>query len=145
MSDLREKLADRVRSVAPGPGGRVGFGGRDDGGIRVRDLRKGELARAFAGDGRLIFSGGSDGKAKVWDGRTGEPLHVLPGHLGGVGAIVSSSDGKLLASGGYDRTIKTWRKTPGFTGARPAGLSPRSSSPDLPPGPAPGRPPALPD
>ena len=49
---------------------------------------------------------GSDSVARVWDMRTKHQVHVLGGHSGTVGSLLTSSVDPQVITGSYDSTIK---------------------------------------
>jgi WD40 repeat protein/DNA-binding SARP family transcriptional activator len=97
----------------------LGFTGRRNGGIDVRDWRTGrriallpmENVReaTFSPDGTRLVGGQSDGKAVVWSTedwqRVGSPL---AGHSWFVLKAAFSPDGRTLATSGGDGTVILW-------------------------------------
>jgi WD40 repeat protein len=99
--------------------GALGLGGKQTGGIDVRDWRTGrriallpmENVReaTFSPDGSWLVGGQADGKAIVWSTedwqREGSPL---AGHSGFVLKAAFSPDGRTLATSGADGTVILW-------------------------------------
>ena len=54
----------------------------------------------------LLVTGGRDSVARVWDIRTKHQIHVLGGHNGAVGSLLTNSVDPQIITGSYDSTIK---------------------------------------
>ena len=52
---------------------------------------------------------------RIWDLATGTTRHTLPGHTGGVSAMVAAPDGSWLASAGHDWFVRIWDLATGTT------------------------------
>jgi WD40 repeat protein/beta-lactamase regulating signal transducer with metallopeptidase domain len=63
-------------------------------------------AVALSPDGRFLATGGQDGLIHLWDAATARELATLPGHLGGVTALVFAA-GRLV-SAGADERVRVW-------------------------------------
>ncbi|HXD89316.1 MAG TPA: M56 family metallopeptidase [Urbifossiella sp.] len=62
---------------------------------------------ALAPEGTLLAIGGRDGAIRLWDAKTARFSKQLPGHPGGVRALVFGSHGRLV-SAGADERIRIW-------------------------------------
>lgn len=56
----------------------------------------------------LLVTGGRDSVARVWDIRTKHQIHVLGGHNGAVGSLLTNSVDPQIITGSYDSTIKVY-------------------------------------
>jgi WD40 repeat protein len=67
------------------------------------------LSLAFDPGGRELAVGTQHGLIDLWslDHPTAPQIH-LPGHRGGVNALVYDPRGQHLASAGFDRTVEVW-------------------------------------
>ena len=54
----------------------------------------------------VLITGGRDSVARVWDMRTKAQIHMLDGHTGTVGSIITSSVNPQVITGSQDSTIK---------------------------------------
>jgi WD40 repeat protein/beta-lactamase regulating signal transducer with metallopeptidase domain len=63
-------------------------------------------AVALSPDGRLLATGGQDGLIHLWDATTAREVATLPGHIGGVTALVFAA-GRLV-SAGADERVRVW-------------------------------------
>lgn len=63
---------------------------------------------AFSPDNRVLAVAGADDKIHILYRNGLGTAAVLPGHKGGVNALVFSRDGSRLASGGSDHSVKIW-------------------------------------
>lgn len=89
-------------------------------GIRVYDLRTGEIAFVLAGhsdevralafspDGGQLLSGSMDGVAILWDIAARQPSRVFRGHEGGIIAVGFTSDGQHAVTASLDKTARLW-------------------------------------
>ncbi len=106
-------------SVAVSPDG-ISFaaGGRGRG-VRIYDLRSGQMvhrfdgpaqttrAVAFSPDGARVAAAGDGGFVCVWEVATGKRTNCK-GHKRHVRTVAFSPDGKRLLSGGRDSTLRLW-------------------------------------
>jgi WD40 repeat protein/DNA-binding SARP family transcriptional activator len=94
--------------------------GRDDGSLRLVDLRSGAIRTApgpgsaalqliaFTPDGRTAVTGDSEGGVTTWDVREAEAVETLVGHGREVSSFALTSDGDTLYSASLDRRVFTW-------------------------------------
>ena len=94
--------------------------GRDDGSLRLLDLRSGAIRTAtgsrtaaialiaFAPDGRTAVSGDIEGGVTRWDVRSAEPVETLVGHRAELSSFAFTSDGDTLYSASFDRSVFAW-------------------------------------
>jgi WD40 repeat protein/DNA-binding SARP family transcriptional activator len=94
--------------------------GRDDGSLRLVDLRSGAsrtasgpgsaavLLAAFMPDGRTVVTGDSEGGVTTWDVRGAEAHESLVGHGREVASFAVSGDGDTLYSASLDRRVFAW-------------------------------------
>jgi WD40 repeat protein/beta-lactamase regulating signal transducer with metallopeptidase domain len=68
-------------------------------------------AVALSADGRFLATGGQDGVIHLWDASTAREVTTLPGHPGGVTALVFAA-GRLV-SAGADERVRVWDLTSG--------------------------------
>ena len=97
--------------------------GRDDGSLRLLDLRSGRSwlapgrhgasveSVAFTPDDRTVVTGGDDGTVIVHPVARHGASETFDGHAGRVSAITVSSDGRTIFSAGLDGTIIAWDGT----------------------------------
>jgi WD40 repeat protein/beta-lactamase regulating signal transducer with metallopeptidase domain len=64
-------------------------------------------AVALSPDGALLATAGLDGMIHLWDAATARELMTLPGHPGGVAALVFGANGRLV-SAGADERVRVW-------------------------------------
>ncbi len=93
---------------------------RADYGVRLWDVKTGELLKTFSGhfdavesiafspDGEMIASGSRDETTILWDAKTGDYLRTLSGHSGTVNSVAFSPDCLLVATGSADTTLNLW-------------------------------------
>lgn len=84
-------------------------------GLKLWDLEKGTLVRAFGGglgwglsiaaDGKSALASGQDFVVRHWDLENGKELRAFPAHRDFVWLAALSPDGKLAATGGQDRSV----------------------------------------
>ncbi len=118
----RALSADRIRALAPEPGGAGRLAVTTSGGAvlltdaegRVRQtLAHGERAvfsAAWHPSGRYLLTGGMDAHLRVWDasGETLVPAQALPAHLFTINAIAFDPTGRWFATASRDKTVKLW-------------------------------------
>ena len=118
-----------VVSVVFSPDGTVlATVGMHDRGIRIWDMRSGQLCRVIAGhprgtnavafspDGRVLVSAGNDGMVRLWSAATGEQRTALDGRAIRLSRVAFSPDGQsVVAVGSTDNDIRFWE----FNGAVP--------------------------
>jgi WD40 repeat protein/tetratricopeptide (TPR) repeat protein len=120
-----------VTSVAFSPNGRLLASAREDGTIKLWDVKTRKVQRtlkiktgilglfqkkptqghhsiAFSPDGYTLASGSKDKTIRLWDVNNGKLLRTLTGHQLSVQSIAFSPDGYTLASGSKDKTIRLW-------------------------------------
>lgn len=108
-----------IRALAVAPGGRVAFGGSEDGQVVRFDLENGKTSRfggtsgairtiAVAADGSRVAAGSTAGELRVFDARNPASSRQL-GEGGGVTtATAFAPGGGLLAEGKLDGTLRVW-------------------------------------
>ncbi len=64
-------------------------------------------AVALSPDGFTLATGGPDGVIRLWDAATARELTTIPGHPGGVSALVFGAGGRLV-SAGADERVRVW-------------------------------------
>ena len=102
------------------PDGRLFALGSARGGLRLLNLRSGEVRRlsgrhdaavdsvGWTPDGRTVVSSGDDGSVIAWDVKRGELRETLSGHSEGDVDLAVSSDGHTLYSVGSDARAIVW-------------------------------------
>lgn len=120
-----DRRAGDVTSLSWSPDGTcLAQGGWSDG-VRVIDLRTGEVstelelgsgaavALAFSPDGALLTAGTSGGKIFCWQLGSGRQLLAERGHGRWADCVVWSRDSKVLCSGGADGRLRLWQPASG--------------------------------
>jgi WD40 repeat protein/DNA-binding SARP family transcriptional activator len=115
----RYPVGDLVGAVSPD--GRLFALGTDSGGLRLLDLRSGQVRPfrgrhdapvnvvRFAPDGRTVVSSGADGNVIAWDVERGELRETFSGHgEGDIWGLALSSDGRTVYSAGSDGRAIVW-------------------------------------
>ena len=64
-------------------------------------------------DHRHLATGGMDGRLRLWDAFSRKTLWDVPGHAGGVRALLVSPDGRWLATAGADGMLRVWSSESG--------------------------------
>lgn len=102
------------------PGGNHVLTGGYDKTVRLYDINKGQVLKAFAGHqlsvskcvfnpyGNLIISGSKDNTIKFWDVTSGLCVKTISSHLGEVTSVEMNSNGSLLLSSSKDNSIRLW-------------------------------------
>jgi WD40 repeat protein/DNA-binding SARP family transcriptional activator len=100
--------------------GRFAAFGRDDGSLRLVDLRTGRSrtpsarhdgsvqGAAFSEDGNTLVTVGDDAKVIVWDVPGAKPRATFSGHGGRIAGVAVSDDGRTAYSAGFDGTVIAW-------------------------------------
>lgn len=94
--------------------------GSSDRTARLWDMRDGNCARVFHGDGgvhalamapdgRTLATGGDGAAIDIWDISSGRRMQQLKAHCSTVWSLAYSRDGAVLASGGADWRVCVWR------------------------------------
>ncbi|MCB9420064.1 MAG: helix-turn-helix domain-containing protein [Ardenticatenaceae bacterium] len=90
------------------------------GGIKLWDMRTGELlkmlkgysrlvgATTFSPDGQLLIQGDANGMIRIWDLKSQRYLFNFLGHTGPIWKITVSLDGRKFATCADDRLVKLW-------------------------------------
>jgi WD40 repeat protein/DNA-binding SARP family transcriptional activator len=102
------------------PDGRVLALAREDGSLRLVDLRTGSVrtpsgrheasiqTSAFMSDGSAVLTGADDAKLILWDVRTAAPRVTFEGHAGRINGATLSPDGATAYSASLDGTVIAW-------------------------------------
>jgi len=120
-----------VADISFSPDGEVlasASGGREDGNIKLWDMRSGQQLRSlhgshfgfhsvsFSPNQELLASASHDGSIKLWNAKSGQEVRTMRGHGSKTGlCVVFSPDGQLLASTGSDGVITLWDVATGKT------------------------------
>ncbi len=100
--------------------GRVAAVARDDGSLRLVDLRTGRSrtlsgrrsasvqSAAFSADGNTLVTGDDDAQVIVWDVADARPRATFEGHAGRINGIALSPDGETAYSASLDGTTIAW-------------------------------------
>ncbi|OWK36118.1 M56 family metallopeptidase [Fimbriiglobus ruber] len=68
---------------------------------------------ALSPDGRTLATAGPNGVIRLWDATTARELGSLPGHPGGVTALVFAPGGRLVSTGADER-VRVWDTATGL-------------------------------
>jgi len=110
----------RYTVLALSPNVRVLAAGREDGSLRLVDLRSGKVRTGggpkgarlvlatFTPDGDTVVTGDSEGGVTSWDVHTAESREELVGHQREVAEFAISGNGETLYSAGLDRRVIAW-------------------------------------
>lgn len=102
------------------PDGRFAALGRDDGSIRLVDLRTGKIrtpsarhdgsvqGAAFTADGKTLVTVGDDAKVIVWDVAGARPREIFTGQGGRIAGVALAPDGRTAYSASFDGTVVAW-------------------------------------
>lgn len=113
--------------------------GREDGSLRLLDLRTGKVRKSsgrhsaavnraqFTPDGRTLVTTGDDSDVIVWDVREAVVRETLSGHKGAVLSPAITRDGRTLYTAGQDGTVLIWD----LSGDRRLGRPFRTASAEL--------------
>jgi DNA-binding SARP family transcriptional activator/WD40 repeat protein len=105
---------------AVSPDGRVAALARDDGSVRLLDLRTGESRTLsgrhdgsvqgadFSADGNTLVTAGDDAKVIVWDVRGGIPRATFAGHGGRIAGVALTPVARTAYSASFDGTVIAW-------------------------------------
>jgi DNA-binding SARP family transcriptional activator/WD40 repeat protein len=105
---------------AVSPDGRLAALARQDGSLRLVDLRTGisrtPSARhdgpiqsaAFSADGSTLVTGGDDARVIVWDVARAQPRATFEGHAGRINGAALSPDGRTAYTASLDGTVIAW-------------------------------------
>lgn len=123
--DVSEELTFAVYGTAEclaiSPDGKTLAVGKDNGGVRLADMRTGEekgrlvgsdavLCLAFSPDGKTLAVGHTDAVLELWNWKTAETkAYISEDHEDEILGVVFSLDGKSLVSSSRDRTIRVWK------------------------------------
>lgn len=125
--------ADKVKSVAFSPDGKLLASASADQSILVWDVESGKKLRslsghskavngvAFSPDGKTLVSGSEDTSARLWEVESGKELKIFSGHGKAVNAVAFAPDGKTVATAGEDGSVKLWEVESGKTARTLAG------------------------
>jgi WD40 repeat protein len=105
---------------AVSPDGHFALLARDEGPLRLVDLRTGRArplptrhdgpvqSAVFTPDGATLLTAGADGRLVVWDVRSATARFVFEGHAGSIAAVTVSPDGKTAYTASVDGTVIAW-------------------------------------
>jgi DNA-binding SARP family transcriptional activator/WD40 repeat protein len=105
---------------AVSPDGRVAALARDDGSLRLVDLRTGKSrtlpgghdgsvqGAAFSADGNTLITVGDDAKAIVWDVRGRRPRATFEGHGGRIAGVALTPVARTAYTASFDGTVIAW-------------------------------------
>jgi WD40 repeat protein/DNA-binding SARP family transcriptional activator len=105
---------------AVSPDGRVAALAREDGSLRLVNLRDGETrtlagrqdasvqSASFSADGSRLVTGDDDAHVIVWDVAGTRPPATFQGHAGRINGVALSPDGRTAYSASLDGTVIAW-------------------------------------
>jgi WD40 repeat protein len=117
----RRLSTERLRDIAPEPGGGRVAVSSSDGRVYLVEKQGGALLQVLEGhlssvfcsawspDGRWLVSGSRDARLRLWDNSRDLALDtVIPAHLFTVNHLLFEPSGRWLISASRDKTIKVW-------------------------------------